>query len=47
MGLARLWREQGRREEARELLAPLFAWFTESFDTPVLQDAKALLDELG
>jgi predicted ATPase len=47
MSMARLWRDQGKREEARELLAPVFAWFTEGFDTPVLQDAKALLDQLG
>ena len=44
--LARLWRDQGRRTEARHLLAPVYGWFTEGFDTPVLQDAKALLDEL-
>ena len=45
--LARLWGEQGRRGEARELLAPLYGWFTEGFDTPDLKEAKALLDELG
>jgi class 3 adenylate cyclase/predicted ATPase len=45
--LARLWGEQGRRAEARDLLAPLYGWFTEGFDTADLQDAKALLDELG
>jgi hypothetical protein len=44
--LARLWREQGRREEARDLLAPVYGWFTEGFDTPDLKDAKRLLDEL-
>ena len=44
--LARLLRDQGRRTEARDLLAPIYGWFTEGFDTPVLQDAKALLDEL-
>jgi class 3 adenylate cyclase/predicted ATPase/energy-coupling factor transporter ATP-binding protein EcfA2 len=44
--LARLWGEQGRRAEARELLAPVYGWFTEGFDTPDLKDAKALLDEL-
>jgi predicted ATPase len=44
--LARLWRDQGRRTEARELLAPLYDWFTEGFDTPDLKDAKALLDTL-
>ena len=41
--LARLWREQGKRTEARELLAPIYNWFTEGFDAPVLQDARALL----
>jgi predicted ATPase len=45
--LARLWRDQGKRAEARDLLAPIYGWFTEGFDTPVLQDAKALLDELA
>jgi predicted ATPase len=44
--LVRLWRDQGKRTEARDLLAPIYAWFTEGFDTPVLQDAKVLLDEL-
>jgi predicted ATPase len=45
--LARLWRDQGKRTEARDLLAPVYGWFTEGFDTPVLQDAKALLDQLA
>jgi predicted ATPase len=45
--LARLWCDQGKRTEAHDLLAPIYAWFTEGFDTPVLQDAKALLDELA
>ena len=45
--LARLWRDQGKRTEARDLLAPVYGWFTEGFDTPVLKDAKALLDELA
>jgi len=44
--LGRLWRDQGKRSEARNLLAPVYGWFTEGFDTPVLQVAKALLDEL-
>ena len=44
--LARLWRDQGRREEARELLAPIFDWFTEGFNMPDLIEAKALLEEL-
>ena len=46
MSLARLWRDQGKRAEARDLLAPVYGWFTEGFGTPVLQEAKALLDEL-
>jgi len=45
--LARLRRDQGRRVEARDLLAPVYGWFTEGFDTPDLKEAKALLDELG
>jgi predicted ATPase len=44
--LARLWREQGRRVEARDLLAPAYGWITEGFDTADLKEAKALLDEL-
>jgi predicted ATPase len=44
--LARLWRDQGKRAEARDLLAPVYGWFTEGFDTADLKDAKALLDEL-
>jgi class 3 adenylate cyclase/tetratricopeptide (TPR) repeat protein len=44
--LARLWGEQGRRAEARDLLAPVYGWFTEGFDTADLKEAKALLDEL-
>jgi predicted ATPase len=47
MSLAQLWRDQGKRTEARNLLAPIYGWFTEGFDTRVLQDAKALLDELA
>jgi predicted ATPase len=45
--LARLWRQQGKKDEARALLAPVYQWFTEGFDTADLQDAKALLDELA
>jgi predicted ATPase len=45
--LARLWQQQGKRQEARDLLAPVYHWFTEGFDTLDLQDAKALLDELA
>ena len=42
-----LWAEQGRRAEARDLLAPIYGWFTEGFDTADLKEAKALLDELA
>jgi predicted ATPase len=45
--LARLWAEQGRRSGARDLLAPVYGWFTEGFDTIDLKEAKALLDELA
>jgi predicted ATPase len=45
--LARLWKQQGKRSEARALLAPLYDWFTEGFDTADLQTAKALLQALG
>ena len=44
--LARLWRDQGERAEARDLLAPVYGWFTEGLDTPDLKEANALLDEL-
>ena len=47
MSMARLWRDQGKREEARELLAPVYGWFTEGFDTLDLKEAKTLLDELA
>ena len=47
MSLARLWQQQGKRAEAYELLAPISGWFTEGFDTADLQEAKALLSELG
>jgi class 3 adenylate cyclase/predicted ATPase len=47
MSMARLWRDQGKREEARELLAPVYGWFTEGFDTLDLKEAKALLHELS
>ena len=46
MSLARLWRSQGKAQQARELLAPVYGWFTEGFDTRDLKEAKALLDEL-
>ena len=45
--LARLWGEQGRRDEARDLLAPLYGWFTEGFGTADLKEARRLLDELA
>ena len=45
--LARLWGEQGRRTEARDLVAPVYSWFTEGFDTADLKEAKALLDQLA
>jgi len=47
VSLARLWRGQGKRTEARDLLGPIYSWFTEGFDAPDLKDAKALLDELA
>ena len=47
MSLARLWRDQGKRAAARDLLAPIHNWFTEGLDTNVLKDAKALLDALA
>ncbi len=46
MSMARLWRDQAKRDEARDLLAPVYGWFTEGFDTLDLKEAKALLDEL-
>jgi predicted ATPase len=47
MSLARLWQQQGKRAEVRELLAPIYGRFTEGFETPDLQAAKALLDQLA
>ena len=46
ISIARLWRDQGKSQQARELLAPIYGWFTEGFDMVDLRDAKALLDEL-
>ena len=46
MSMARLWRDQGKRDETRDLLSPIYGWFTEGFDTLDLKEAKALLDEL-
>jgi predicted ATPase len=45
--LSRLWQQQGKRAEAQALLTPIYSWFTEGFDTPDLQEARALLDELA
>jgi predicted ATPase len=47
MSMARLWRDRGRRDDARDLLVPIYTWFTEGFNTPDLQDARTLLGELG
>jgi predicted ATPase len=47
MSMARLWRDQGKLQQARELLAPVYGWFTEGFDTRDLKEAKALLEEFG
>ena len=47
MSMSRLWRDQGKRERARDLLAPVYGWFTEGFDTLDLKEAKALLEELS
>jgi predicted ATPase len=47
MSMARLWHDQGEQQQAHDLLAPVYDWFTEGFDTGDLKDAKALLDELA
>ena len=47
MSLARLWRDRGKPQQARELLAPVYGWFTEGFDTRDLKEAKALLEQLA
>src|SRR5437870_10517760 len=47
MSLSHLWQQQGKRGEAHALLAPIYGWFTEGFDTADLQEAKAMLEELG
>src|SRR5713226_8664271 len=47
MSLSRLWQRQGKKDEARQLLAEIYGWFTEGFDTKDLQEAKALLEELS
>jgi len=46
MSLARLWQQQGKKDEARQMLAEIYGWFTEGFETKDLQEAKALLAEL-
>ena len=46
MSMARLWRDQGKRQQAHDLLAPIYGWFTEGFDTLDLKEAKALLEQL-
>jgi predicted ATPase len=47
MNMARLWRDQSKPQQTRDLLAPVYDWFTESFDTRDLKEAKALLDALS
>jgi predicted ATPase len=47
MSLGRLWQQQGKHQDAYDLLAPVYGWFTEGFDTADLQEAKAILNELG
>ena len=47
MSFARLWRDRGKLQQARELLAPVYRWFTEGFDTRDLKEAKELLEELA
>jgi predicted ATPase len=47
MSLSRLWQQEGKKEEARQMLAEIYGWFTEGFDTTDLQEAKALLEELS
>ncbi len=47
MSLSRLWQKQGKTEEARQMLAEIYGWFTEGFDTADLKEAKALLEELS
>jgi predicted ATPase len=47
VSLCRLWQKQGRRDEARQMLAEIYGWFTEGFDTPDLKEAQALLEELS
>jgi predicted ATPase len=47
MSLSRLWQRQGKKAEARQLLAEVYGWFTEGFETKDLQEAKALLEELS
>jgi predicted ATPase len=46
MSMARLWRDQGKRQQAHDLLSPVYSWFTEGFDTLDLKEAKSLLEQL-
>ena len=46
MSMARLWRDQGKQQQAHDLLAPVYGWFTEGFDTLDLKEAKSLLEQL-
>jgi hypothetical protein len=46
MNLSRLWQRQGKKEEARKMLAEIYGWFTEGFDTSDLKEAKAMLDSM-
>ncbi|MGE0680132.1 MAG: hypothetical protein AB7P69_04350 [Candidatus Binatia bacterium] len=47
MSLARLWRQQGKKEDAHQMFADIYGWFTEGFDTKDLQEARVLLEELS
>ncbi len=47
MSLSRLWQKQGKKQEAQKLLAEIYSWFTEGFDTADLKDAKAMIEELS
>jgi len=47
MSMARLWRDQGKSQQARDLLTPIYGWFTEGFDTLDLRESKTLLDDLA
>jgi adenylate cyclase len=47
MSLSRLWQKQGKKEQARQMLAEIYGWFTEGFDTAHLQEARALMEKMG